>query len=280
MYKTEVLDITLLQPGEQQVRKDFDPILLEELKNSIARYGLLQPILVQSSEHNEGGFNIIAGERRFRVCKELGFKTIPCCVLPKETSSITEMCLVENLHRADLNPIEEAKAYKELAEQKGFTQQDIAQRVGKSRSYITNILRLLQLPENIQSKLENGEVSVGHAHLLLQLDNPEVLFNKILEKNLSVNDLKKMIKVNKTDITKSNRVENNSFNPSADYRNDLENNNDSSFGKAELKNLENQLSRATSMIVSINANSGTLTLKYNNLGELDLFLDKLTRYIK
>lgn len=297
MYKTELLGIDLLQPGKQQVRKDFDPALLEELRNSIARYGLLQPIVVQESAEYQSSksgdlsgqsaaFNIIAGERRYRACKELGFKKMMCCILPNDVDAITELCLIENLQRADLNPIEEAMAYASMSE-KGFTQNDIAQRVGKSRSYIANILRVLNLPENIRSKLESGELSVGHAHLLLQSDNPNQLADMILSNKLSVHEARKAVKSTQgsdDEIHNSNQTNNTVRNIHAthsladrqDTKSSVVGSNQDSFNKADLQALEDQISRLTHMRVSLNPKNDTITMQYSNLGDLDWLLEKLS----
>lgn len=298
MYKTELLGIDLLHPGKQQVRKEFDPILLEELRNSIARYGLLQPIVVQESKASDTpnssdssntstSFSIIAGERRYRACKELGFKKMMCCILPNEVDAITELCLIENLQRADLNPIEEARAYASMSE-KGFTQNDIAQRVGKSRSYIANILRVLNLPDNIRVKLESGELSVGHAHLLLQSDNPDQLADMIVNNKLSVHEARKAVKsahINndyKNGTVKENsdsilgvtqRAKSNNSNQDNFNRNDS---NKADFNKADLQALEDQIARLTHMRVSLDLKKDTITMQYNSLGDLDWLLEKLS----
>ncbi len=192
----QVIDLPLEQiiPNPSQPRQQFDDTKLQELTASIREKGVLQPILVKSSDT---GFQIIAGERRFRAAKAAGLAAIPAIVTDDVSKSDElEWALVENLQRDDLNILEEAGGYKHLAETFGYTQQDIATKVGKDRSSVANTLRLLSLPETIQTKISEGKLSAGHARALLALEVPheQVRFAKrIVAENLSVRKVEELI---------------------------------------------------------------------------------------
>ena len=184
-------DIASLKPNPHQPRVDFDAQKLSELTESIRREGVLSPVLIE--EAGDGLFYIIAGERRVRAAKEAGLTRVP--VLLRQGGGTTsdqkrlELALVENVQRADLNPIEEASAYSDLMKLGGFTQEEVASRVGKNRSTVANSLRLLKLPSDIRKALADGSVSAGHAKAILSLDNEDdmrALFAKIERQGLSV----------------------------------------------------------------------------------------------
>ncbi len=181
------IDIEKIKPNPNQPRKTFDPDALAELSSSIKQQGVLQPILVE--EIAEDVYVIVAGERRFRASKMAGLKTIPCIVRSFTDLQRMEVSLIENIQRENLNPVEEARAYSYLLTQAGIKQEELAQRVGKGRSTITNSVRLLNLPDKMLDSLEKGYCSPGHARALLSVENPadqEVLFSKILDDDLSV----------------------------------------------------------------------------------------------
>lgn len=179
------LRISLVDPKSDQPRKSFDRAALEELAASISQNGVLQPILVR--EYGEGRYQIIAGERRFRASKIAGLSEIPAIILDKDDRDVAEIALIENLQREDLNPIEEAMAFKSLAEDYGLTQEELSSRVGKSRSAVANALRLLDLPEEVLSMVASGELSAGHARTLLGLKHKEYVVP--LAEKIQVNDL-------------------------------------------------------------------------------------------
>ena len=190
-----VLKISLVDPKRDQPRKYFDKDALEELASSIKEHGLLQPILVR--EYGEGRYQIIAGERRFRASKLAGLDEIPAVILDKDDRKVAELSLIENIQREDLNPIEEAMAFRALAEEYGMTQEELSERVGKSRSAIANSTRLLDLPEDVLEMVANGDISAGHGRTLLGLKNREnmlVLANKTVEFDLSVRQLEEEVK--------------------------------------------------------------------------------------
>jgi ParB family chromosome partitioning protein len=179
------IKISLIDPKSDQPRKYFDKDALEELSASIAENGVLQPILVR--KYSDDRYQIIAGERRFRASKLAGLTEIPAIVLEKDDKKAAEIALIENVQREDLNPLEEALGYKALAEEYGMTQEELSQKVGKSRSAIANTLRLLDLPDEVLEMLKSADISAGHARALLGLKNKDVVVDvamKILEFSL------------------------------------------------------------------------------------------------
>lgn len=181
------IDVSSIKPNPNQPRKTFDPDALMDLSTSIKAQGVLQPILVEEIADNV--YVIVAGERRYRAAKLAGLKKIPCIVRSFSDLQRMEISLIENIQRENLNPVEEARAFSYLLTQAGIKQEELAQRVGKGRSTITNSLRLLNLPEKMLEGLEKGYITSGHARALLSVDNPadqEVLFSKIISEDLSV----------------------------------------------------------------------------------------------
>ncbi len=190
-----ILKLSMVDPKSDQPRKYFDKEALEELAESIKENGLLQPILVR--EYGEGRYQIIAGERRFRASKIAGLEEIPAIILDRDDKKAAEIALIENIQREDLNPIEEAMAFRALAEEYGLTQEELAQRVGKSRSAVANSTRLLDLPEEILEMVANGDISAGHGRTLLGVKNREnmlLLANKTVEFDYSVRQLEEEVK--------------------------------------------------------------------------------------
>ena len=181
------IDVSSIKPNPNQPRKTFDPDALMDLSSSIKAQGVLQPILVEEIADNV--YVIVAGERRFRAAKLAGLRKIPCIVRSFSDLQRMEISLIENIQRENLNPVEEARAFSYLLAQAGIKQEELAQRVGKGRSTITNSLRLLNLPEKMLEGLEKGYITSGHARALLSVENPadqEVLFSRIISEDLSV----------------------------------------------------------------------------------------------
>ena len=199
-----VLRISLIDPKSDQPRKYFDKETLEELSTSIREHGLLQPILVR--EGGEGRYQIIAGERRFRASKLAGLEEIPTIILDKDDRAASEIALIENIQREDLNPIEEALAYRALAEDYGLTQEELSDKVGKSRSAVANAMRLLMLPEEVLTMVAARDLSAGHARTLLGLKRREdmiILAEKAAAEDMSVRVLEEAVKrMNKAINTK------------------------------------------------------------------------------
>lgn len=187
------VDIQLIEPNPHQPRTVFDEDALAELTFSIQEIGLLQPIVVR---RNDAGFELIAGERRLRASKEAGLTTIPVIIRNTDDADMLRDALLENLHRADLNPLEEAAAYSQMLADFGCTQEELAQRIGRSRPQVSNTLRLLKLPTPVQSKVAAGVLSAGHARALLTLDDPaqmEAMATRIIAEGLSVRNVEELV---------------------------------------------------------------------------------------
>lgn len=187
-----VCPIEKIHPNPLQPRKNIDPVTLHGLAQSIAEKGILQPLVVRETVD---GYELIAGERRWRAAQAAGLKSVPVVVKDVSPPEALELALIENVQREDLNPIEEAMAYKRLIDELGLTQEDVASRVGKDRSTITNIMRLLQLPAMIQQDLIDGNLTTGHARAILMLDDESdqiALRDHILEKGLSVREAERL----------------------------------------------------------------------------------------
>lgn len=188
------LKINQIEPNREQPRKKFDEQALEELADSIRQFGILQPLIVQEKEKY---YEIIAGERRWRAAKLVGLKEIPVVIRKMSEQEMVEISLIENIQRENLNPIEEAAAYKRLLEEFHLTQEEIAERVAKSRTAVTNSMRLLKLDERVQQMVVDEMLSTGHARALLAVEDPELQFqtaNKIYNERLSVREVEKLVK--------------------------------------------------------------------------------------
>lgn len=191
-YNVEMIDINLIVQNKSQPRKNFDSESLQALAQSIERNGIIQPILVRKLDV---GYEIIAGERRYRASKMTDLKALPCIVIEVSDIKRYEMSLVENIHRQQLSPLEEANAYKHLLEDYDITQQEMSDITGKSRTYISNMIRLLNLEKEVQEYLEEGKISVGHAKELLKLKG-DIQLNvakKIIQNTMSVREAEKHI---------------------------------------------------------------------------------------
>lgn len=188
------IEISMIEPNPNQPRREFDQEALQELANSISEVGIIQPITLRQMEN--GKYQIIAGERRWRASQLAGLTTIPAYIRTVEDEGVMEMALVENIQREDLNAIEVALAYQHLAETTGMTQEKISKRVGKSRAAVTNFLRLLKLPAQVQMALKNHEIDMGHARALLAIDSPSAqikLFKEIQKQQYSVRKVEEMV---------------------------------------------------------------------------------------
>lgn len=189
------IDIDLIQPNPEQPRLTFDEELLSELSDSIRELGIVQPLTLRMNE--DGTYKIIAGERRWRAAKSAGLRRVPAYVRKASDSELTEMALIENIQREDLNAIEVALAFKKLIDSYNLTQERLAERLGKKRATIANHLRLLRLPAEIQLGLRDGKLDMGHAKALLSVDDPKQqlkLYNSIIKNGLSVRKVEEMVK--------------------------------------------------------------------------------------
>ena len=253
-----VLKLSMIDPKSDQPRKYFDKEALEELSESIKENGLLQPILVR--EYGEGRYQIIAGERRFRASKLAGLDEIPAIILDRDDRKAAEIALIENIQRENLNPIEEAMAFRSLAEEYGLTQEELAERVGKSRSAIANATRLLDLPDEILEMVANGDISAGHGRTLLGVKNREnmlLLANKTVEYDLSVRQLEEEVKkINK--MKPVVEIEEEEILPLVDY-----------FKEMEIR-IQSHLGRVVK--ISGNGKKKSVTLFYEDNEDLDELL--------
>ena len=190
-----MLKISEIEPNRSQPRKDFDETSLSDLAQSISQHGLLQPLLVRPLPI--GGYQIVAGERRYRACRMAGLTEVPVTIRELSDTETMELALIENLQREDLSPIEEALGYKALIDEHGFSQEEVATSVGKSRPAIANSLRILKLPDSVLEYVKQDKISAGHARALLMLDNEEdmlELAELIYKKDLSVRQAEKLAK--------------------------------------------------------------------------------------
>ena len=200
------LQISDLTPNKFQPRKIFDEEKLNDLTNSIKERGILQPIIVRKSEDEKSKFEIIAGERRWLAAQRAGLHNVPVVVTEADDLKSLEFSIVENVQRHDLNPLEEAQGYKRLIDEFSYDQEKVSKFIGKSRSYITNSLRLLTLPSEVIKLIEAQKLTAGHAKILVGLENANFIANKIIEKKLSVRQAENFVKIFKNKKQKSNKV--------------------------------------------------------------------------
>jgi ParB family chromosome partitioning protein len=192
--KNQIPIIDLI-PNKYQPRKIFDEKNLEDLTNSIKKRGIIQPIIVRKSNDNKLKFEIIAGERRWLAAQKVGLNEVPVVITEADDLKSLEIAIVENVQRHDLNPLEEAQGYKKLIDEFGYDQEKVSQFIGKSRSHITNSLRLLTLPKEVIQLIEAQKITAGHAKILVGLNNAEFVANKIIEKKLSVRQTESFVKI-------------------------------------------------------------------------------------
>jgi ParB family chromosome partitioning protein len=185
-------------PNKYQPRKNFDETNLEDLTNSIKERGMIQPIIVRKSNKENSKFEIIAGERRWLAAQRAGVHNVPVVITEADDLKSLEFAIVENVQRHDLNPLEEAQGYKRLIDEFSYDQEKVSKFIGKSRSYITNSLRILTLPDDVVKFIESKKLSSGHAKILVGLDNASFVANKIVENKLSVRQAENFVKLFKT----------------------------------------------------------------------------------
>lgn len=207
--ETDKMDINKIEPNASQPRKNFNEDSLQELADSIKQHGLIEPLIVQEAE--KGFFQIIAGERRWRAAKMAGLKEVPVIVKEYSDREVMEIALIENLQREDLNPIEEAEAFQRLIEEYQLKQDEVAERVSKSRAAVTNSLRLLKLDERVRSMIIEDKIKSGHARALLAIENKEEQYEvalKVFDENLSVRETEKLVKkLQNPDVKKPEKKE-------------------------------------------------------------------------
>ena len=209
--KNNRLAIADIKPNKYQPRKNFDKASLQDLTNSIKERGMIQPIIVRKSNDDDLKYEIIAGERRWLAAQSAGLHDVPVVITQADDLKSLEFAIVENVQRHDLNPLEEAQGYKRLINEFSYDQEKVSKFIGKSRSYITNSLRLLTLPDDVINLIETQKLTAGHAKILVGLENASFVANKILEKKLSVRQAENFVKIfknkkNKSVITKDTNI--------------------------------------------------------------------------
>ena len=252
--------IELIFPNPDQPRRTFDEDKLSELTESIRSKGIFQPLIVRQRPDNNQQYEIVAGERRWRAAQRANLHQVPVIVREFNDTEVLEIAIIENIQRADLNPVEEAAGYRQLMDRFGHTQEKLAEALGKSRSHIANLLRLLNLPTDVQGYLVSGQLFTGHARALITSDHPSELAKKIIAGNLSVRETERLVKqaAQGTDEGKKAKT------PGS--KNKLEKDSDT-------KALEGDLSAALGMRVSVEHKMGTeagsITITYKTLDQLD-----------
>jgi ParB family transcriptional regulator, chromosome partitioning protein len=259
-----MLAVADIEPHPEQPRRHFDDAALDELAASIAARGVIQPIIVRPIAG--GRYQLVAGERRWRAAQRAQLHEIPALVRTLTEREVMALALIENLQREDLNPIEEARAYQRLAEQESMTQADIARMVDKSRSHVANIQRLLSLPEPVIMLVEQGDLSMGHARALIGAEDASVLATQAVDKGLSVREVEQLIRRrNKGEAagTAPRRARTGEGAPNADIA-------------AVQAHLEEFLGLAVKITADADPRSGTVTIRYSTLDQLDLVCQRLT----
>ena len=241
--------ISSITPNKNQPRKLFDKYALEELSNSIKERGIIQPLIVRNSNDKDSKYELIAGERRWQAAQIAGLHEVPVVVVEADNLKSLEFAIIENVQRKDLNSIEEAESYKNLIENFGYDQEKVAKFIGKSRSHISNSLRLLTLPQKIIEMIRNDKISQGHAKILIGIENSLLLAEKIVKKKLSVRQTESLVRIIKSGQAKKVALRN-----------------------SNVISTENELSEKIGMRVQLinkKDNSGTLTFNYKGLDQLD-----------
>jgi ParB family chromosome partitioning protein len=187
--------IDRIRPNPNQPRRDFDEKELQELADSIREKGVIQPLILRPHPADPGGFEIVAGERRWRAAQAAGVHDLPAVVRDLDDTEVLELAIIENIQRTDLNPIEEAQGYRQLMDRFGHTQERLAEALGRSRSHIANLLRLLTLPDPVLEHLRAGRLSAGHARALVTATNPEALARQVVDRDLSVRQTEQLARV-------------------------------------------------------------------------------------
>lgn len=256
------IEISRIQRNPNQPRIQFDEDALDELAESIRERGVLQPILLRPEGSN---FMIVAGERRWRAAQRAQLHTIPAIVRDIDESTIVELALIENIQREDLNPLEEAEGYKQLIKRHGHTQDGVAQLVHKSRSHVTNLLRLLDLPEFVKQSLLQGDISMGHARAVANASDPDMLTREVIRKGLSVRQAEEQARKEKSGGAPKRAARANAGNSLKTV-------------DADLEALERQLGDILGLKVQVThkGQGGTVTLHYSSLDQLDMICQRLS----
>ena len=268
--KVQEISITSLKPNKFQPRKVFNEDELRELSASIKEYGILQPIIVRKTIEIST-FEIIAGERRFRAAQMVGLQTVPVIVKDFNDEDTLSLAIIENVQRSDLSVIEEAEAYNSLINDFHYTQQDISDFVGKSRSHIANLIRLLDLPDKVKEMLYNKEISMGHARALINCDKAVEIAKIVVDNQLSVRDTEKMVK----EYNESKDDNNNN----TTLKQNIKKAQFSMISREYFKKIEDSLSNKINLKTKINFNptkkAGKIVINYKSIDDLESFLNKI-----
>lgn len=252
-----MVPVEKVHPNPDQPRRTFTPEQLDELSASIKEKGIIQPLIVRDRPGHDGEYEIVAGERRWRAAQMAQLHRIPVLVREFDDTEVLEVAIIENIQRADLNAVEEAAGYRQLMEKFGHTQEKLSEVLGKSRSYIANLVRLLTLPQEVQDYVRDGKLSAGHARALITAENPNELARQVIQGNLSVRETERLAKGPKESSKKGTKA---AKSPSAQK-------------DADTRALEGDLSANLGMKVQIDhtegQESGKITINYNNLDQLD-----------
>ncbi len=258
-----LMPIELIKPGKFQPRKFFNNEALEELSASIKTHGVLQPLLIRPIVTEEDSFEIIAGERRWRAAQKAQLHEVPVIIQNMTDQEAMEIGLIENLQRQDLSPIEEAKAYKQLIDDFGYTQERLADVVGKGRSHLANTMRLLILPDSVQELVIEGSLSAGHARALINTSDAETLAKSIIKKGLSVRQTEKLVASHGVQMRTKISVPGQK---------------NGKVKSADIAALEEDIQRILGLNVTIDAQTntkGSITIHYSDLEQLDDVLNRL-----
>jgi len=251
--KKNELSVSDLVPNKYQPRKIFDEENLKDLTNSVQERGILQPIIVRKSNDNRSKYEIIAGERRWLAAQRANLHTVPVVITEADDLKSLEFAIVENVQRHDLNPLEEAQGYKRLIDDFSYDHEKVSKFIGKSRSYITNALRLLSLPAEVVKLIETQKLSAGHAKILVGLENASFVAIKIVEKKLTVRQAENFVKIFKSKKLKKNDKDD-----------------------VNIKELENSISNKIGLSVSIQNkknNKGKISFEYKSLDQLNKIIE-------
>ena len=243
------ISISSIVPNKNQPRKLFEKESLQELTNSIKQRGIIQPLIVRKLNDQDNKFELIAGERRLQAAQSAGFHEVPVVIIDADNLKSLELAIIENVQRKDLNSIEEAESYKNLIENFGYDQDQVSKFIGKSRSHVSNSLRLLTLPKKIVEFIRHEKITQGHAKILIGLENALLLAEKIIKKKLSVRQTEGLVRLLKRSSKKAHKSKN-----------------------ANIINTENELTDKIGMRVLLNPkknNTGTLTFEYKGYDQLD-----------
>lgn len=260
------IEVSLITPNPDQPRSTFNQEALDELAASISEVGIIQPLTLRKS--GDGRYQIISGERRYRAAKQVGLQSVPAYIREADDTELTEMALIENIQREDLNAIEIALTFKKLIEQYNLTQEQLSQRIGKKRTTIANFLRLLKLPAEIQLGLQNKRLDMGHARALLSVNDPALqlkLYNETLKKGLSVRQVEQLAKDWQENIKESD---------------DADTKNSSHRSNNDFDILTKHLSKAFGVPVKLSCNTsgkGKITFSFNNESDLDRIITLFDR---